>query len=110
MTMQPQFHEGQEVEVAWMRSREYGEETPVWEPAKIVSIMERINLWPGPAFEVQFPDGTRSVFSAEHIRDPRRPRPETDASRASVPGPARASSPKIGKAMYEHAAKLAVLS
>jgi hypothetical protein len=55
-----QFHEGQEVEVN-------GEDVdmPRWEKAKIV---RGPALTAGEFYEVQFPDGTRAVFDAEHIK------------------------------------------
>ena len=65
-----QFHEGQDVEVWCFPDGE-------WEKAKIV--METLPK----TYQVQFPDGSRRVFDAEHIRDP-----------------------KVGRAMYEHAARL----
>jgi hypothetical protein len=51
------FHEGQEVEVWCFPDGE-------WEKAKILG--DRPFGLPG--YWIQFPDGTRAVFDAEHIR------------------------------------------
>ena len=61
--MTAQFHEGQEVEV-------WGANMYPWRKAKIVAAeIHRGALGvPTGAYIVQFPDGTRGVFDAEHIR------------------------------------------
>jgi len=53
-----QFHEGQEVEVWCFPDGD-------WEKAKLI--------WIWPTYKVEFPDGSRASFDAEHIRgvDPR---------------------------------------
>jgi hypothetical protein len=63
-----QFMEGQDVEVLTTVSSCGNADLPYWRKAKIVSVHEQINLWPGSAYEVQFPDGTRSVSDTKHIR------------------------------------------
>jgi hypothetical protein len=69
--MTPQFHEGQEVEVY----RHSPPPAPIWRRAKICDPLPVGNEW-----VVQFHDGSRGVFDAEHIRPidcegpPRRPR------------------------------------
>jgi hypothetical protein len=80
--MTQQFHEGQEVEVA---------DKPLsiapvcrWRKAEIVGIRQENREHPPVYYTVQFADGTRAIFDAKHIRDP-----------------------KVGRAMYEHAARLA---
>jgi hypothetical protein len=56
-----QFHEGQEVEIYW----EFKRRAERWHKAKIVEP-------PRSAYstqcQVEFPDGTRGVFDADHIR------------------------------------------
>ena len=66
----PKFHEGQDVEVAWMRSREYGEETPVWCKAKIVrtSRAYQESIAAKTFYFVHFQDGSRGAVAVEHIR------------------------------------------
>jgi len=65
--MQLQYHEGQEVEVRTAPLPQFGHGYDSdWRKAKIVA-------WePGYgspiAHQVQFPDGSRAVFDAEHIR------------------------------------------
>jgi hypothetical protein len=68
MSEKTAFHEGQEVEV---RMPFTGKLHPtvgsveVWRKAKIVA-------WPrreADRWKVQFPDGARAVFDAEHIRE-----------------------------------------
>ena len=67
--MTAQFHEGQKVEI-WATENQvtHGATGGIRRKAKIVGITPNCNLWPGPAIEVQFPDGSRAVFDAEHIR------------------------------------------
>jgi hypothetical protein len=56
------FQEGQEVEVWCFPDGE-------WEKAKIVRLPHAPHaLDDGRKYTVQFPDGTRAVFDAEHIR------------------------------------------
>jgi hypothetical protein len=57
-----QFHEGQEVEV--LCDDEQGRSMMFWRKAKIVPSA----LPDGVHHCVQFPDGTRAVFDAMHIR------------------------------------------
>jgi hypothetical protein len=57
-----QFHEGQEVEVLYRDQTDYSA-LYNWRKAKIVSGNAH-----GAMIEVQFPDGTRGVFDAEHIK------------------------------------------
>lgn len=65
-----QFHEGQEVEV----SAEFNGGMPngftTWRKAKIVQIIpDGTEHWDSrDGHEVQFPDGHRAVFNADHIR------------------------------------------
>ena len=75
-----QFHEGQEVEVAkaWKncpsthceRSQECRSphECNGWRKAKIIRMAPDGGAIFNPVYEVQFPDGRRAVFDAEHIR------------------------------------------
>ena len=59
-----QFHEGQDVEVlACLTDSKF--ERPGWRKAKIV---RGPALTAGEFYEVQFPDGTRRVEDAAHIR------------------------------------------
>ncbi len=61
--MTAQFHEGQEVEVYTpYRFIDSGPRSGDWRKAKIVEFLG-MSCW-----QIQFPDGTRSVFDAEHIR------------------------------------------
>ena len=60
-----QFHEGQEVEV--VRIRGYPRPFRVWDRAKVVTCLDQTAAEPN-LYVLQFPDGTRSVFDAEHIR------------------------------------------
>jgi len=54
----PQFHEGQEVEVAPVSG--------VWRKAKIARKLHTGGA--AGSFQVEFDDGTRAVFNADHIR------------------------------------------
>ena len=59
------FHEGQEVEVAADFRRNDGKAPCNWRKAKIAA-----PPWPAKwRYRVQFPDGTRAVFDADHIRE-----------------------------------------
>jgi len=58
-----QFHEGQNVEVADPNT-DFG----VWLKAKIVREPTTTALDKHPLYQVEFPDGKRAVFDAEHIR------------------------------------------
>lgn len=65
-----QYHEGQEVEV-WRIRNCFGDSE--WRKARIVCYLPPApEIYEG-GYEVQFRDGTRGVFAAEHIRlDPQR--------------------------------------
>jgi len=58
-----QFHEGQEVEVAPL-SEMFG----AWRKAKIVEVDQRAVQTSPIKHLVEFADGTRGVFDADHIR------------------------------------------
>jgi hypothetical protein len=71
--MTVQFHEGQDVEVTDSR---YPLSTFAWRKAWIVARQDWSDEVPPYVGEpvcrkwlVQFPDGTRAVFDAEHIRE-----------------------------------------
>jgi hypothetical protein len=64
-TEMTQFHEGQEVEV---RIKAPTQDGGYWRKAKIVRCDNK-GLYPAPyPYIVEFQDGTRAVFDAEHIR------------------------------------------
>lgn len=64
-----QFRDGQEVEVEgiWFKRGETSREI-AWRKAKIVPTRQGSPAQPPDFYGVQFPDGTRAVFDAEHIR------------------------------------------
>jgi hypothetical protein len=72
------FHEGQQAEVHCFMPMSSGR--GVWRKAKIVERgPEVMSDW----YRVQFPDGTRAVFDAEHIRTVE---PQHTATYSSNPG------------------------
>jgi hypothetical protein len=62
-----QFHEGQEVEVS--TSFDCGVAIYGWRKAEIVSIQRPITWTGDTLYTVQFLDGSRGVFSVDHIRE-----------------------------------------
>ena len=66
--MTQQFHEGQDVSVQYLEC----EGIPLWRKAKIVALPHAPNaLDDGRKYTVQFEDGSRGKFDAEHIRAPK---------------------------------------
>jgi len=72
-----QFHEGQEVEVATLVAG-YAlkqDEAGRWRKAKIVARLVNDRTTNLQRYEVQFPNGSRAIFDAEHIRAIQQDRP-----------------------------------
>jgi hypothetical protein len=67
--MTAQFHEGQEVEVhgIYFKPGQTSREI-AWRKAKIARMAPDGGAIFNPVYEVQFPDGSRSLFDAFHIR------------------------------------------
>jgi hypothetical protein len=61
-----QFHEGQEVEV--LTDPAFPRGTYAWCKAKIVALTPYGNDGTTGHWHVQFPDGSRGAFDADHIR------------------------------------------
>lgn len=69
--MAEQFHAGQEVEVyiVTQAPRPIYRPSYEWSKSKIIGWSEHASAGSIPnGYEVRFPDGTRAVFGAQHIR------------------------------------------